>query len=69
MPQPAQDLVVAKYQASGIESLRKLAERIRISPGSNGQEFIKNVARLDSVRSQNFSKTHPEIATAMGYCF
>ena len=69
MTQTAQDLVIAKYQTSNIESLRKLAERIRTSPGSNGKEFIKNVTRLDSVRSQNFSKTHPEIATAMGYCF
>jgi radical SAM protein with 4Fe4S-binding SPASM domain len=69
MTQPAQEMIVSKYQSSTIEPLRKLAERIQISPGSDGKEFVKTFARLDTMRSQDFSKTHPEIATAMGYCF
>jgi radical SAM protein with 4Fe4S-binding SPASM domain len=63
----ARDLVVDKYETSPIESLRNLAQRIKSSAGSNGQEFAKLIARFDGARSQDFTKTHPEISRAMGY--
>jgi radical SAM protein with 4Fe4S-binding SPASM domain len=67
MTATARALVADKYQNSSNESLRTLAQRIKSSTGSNGQHFIKTVAYYDRMRAQDFTKTHPEIAQAMGY--
>ena len=66
MTSAARDLVVDKYQTSSNKSLRSLAQRIKSSAGSDGQDFVKTVAYYDRIRSQNFTQTHPEIARAMG---
>ena len=52
-----------KYQSH----IDDIVEIINISPGSDGLEFVKQMKRLDQIRNQDFSKTHPEIAKAMGY--
>jgi radical SAM protein with 4Fe4S-binding SPASM domain len=66
MTSAAKELVFNKYQYSSIDALRNLAQRIKSSVGSNGQDFVKMVAYYDRMRSQTFTQTHPEIAQAMG---
>jgi hypothetical protein len=34
---------------------------------SDGDEFCKYMKNLDHIRNQDFSRTHREIAIAMGY--
>ena len=63
----AQQLVVDRYQNHAKESLRNLAERVKNGPGSDGQEFVEYMKKLDSWRKENFADTHKEIAIAMGY--
>jgi MoaA/NifB/PqqE/SkfB family radical SAM enzyme len=67
MTADARALVADKYQNSANESLRTLAQRIKSSAGSDGRRFVNTVAYYDRMRSQDFTKTHPEIAQAMGY--
>jgi MoaA/NifB/PqqE/SkfB family radical SAM enzyme len=52
-----------KHQAH----INDIVEIINVSLGSDGQEFVNQMKRLDQIRNQDFSKTHPEIAKAMGY--
>jgi MoaA/NifB/PqqE/SkfB family radical SAM enzyme len=40
---------------------------IEQGPGSDGQEFVSRMKKMDAYRKQNFVDTHPEIAKAMGY--
>lgn len=67
MTDRAKQLVIDRYQNHSIKELANLAKRVANSPGSNGSEFVKYTKRLDSIRSQDFSLAHQEIATAMGY--
>ena len=43
------------------------AEIVRFADLSNGIEFCKYMKHLDNLRNQDFSQTHREIASAMGY--
>ena len=38
-------------------------------PDSDGQEFLKLCKHFDTLRNQNFAKSHYEIAKAMGYVY
>ena len=40
---------------------------IKNSQGSDGVEFVQQMQRFDRLRNQDFSKTHSDIAKAMGY--
>lgn len=63
----AKELVIKKYQTHHRPELQKIARRVENSPGSNGKEFVRYMQKLDQRRKQSFSKSHYEIALAMGY--
>jgi hypothetical protein len=67
MTQAAKDLVIEKFQNSSIPELQSIANRVKKSPGSNGEKFIEYMQQLDKWRNENFGLTHKEIANAMGY--
>ena len=67
MTATAKELVVAKYQDSPNDQLQALANRVRVSSGSDGVIFVKKMKYLDGIRNQNFASTHNKIAQAMGY--
>lgn len=60
-------LIVDKYINSQDENLKNIAQRVMQSVGSDGRIFVKRMKQFDSVRQEDFSKTHPEMAQAMGY--
>ena len=67
MTPKAKELVVDKFKNSDSLDLKNIAIRVQNSIGNNGAEFVKQMKHFDSLRNQNFSKTHSVIANAMGY--
>jgi MoaA/NifB/PqqE/SkfB family radical SAM enzyme len=67
MTPAAKELVIAKFENSSIPELQIISNRVKDSPGSNGQEFREYMQKLDNWRNENFNLTHTEIANAMGY--
>ena len=67
MTSQAKQLVIDRYQNHKHPELQKIAQRVLISPGSDGKEIITLVNDFDKKRNQNFLNTHKEIAIAMGY--
>lgn len=63
----AKNLVLDKYRFDSNPVFRVIANRIQNSAGCDGKKFVQETKKLDSFRSQDFRKTHREIATAMGY--
>lgn len=67
MTPAARRLVVDRYHNHSHPELQKIAQRVQLSKGSDGTEFVKYMKKLDQQRNQSFSKSHNEIALAMGY--
>lgn len=63
----AKNLFLDKYLSHPNPLFQPVVNRIQNSAGSDGRQFVQETRRLDSIRSQNFSETHTEIAHAMGY--
>jgi radical SAM protein with 4Fe4S-binding SPASM domain len=63
----AKKLIIDKFKNYHWPEMQNILNYISSTPNSNGKEFIKLCKHFDSVRSQNFQETHPEIASAMGY--
>jgi MoaA/NifB/PqqE/SkfB family radical SAM enzyme len=54
----------SKYYAKEIQQVINFIEN---GSGSDGSEFLMKMKRTDEFRNEDFSKTHSEIARAMGY--
>jgi len=67
MTDAAKELVIKKYQSHHHPELQKISRRVAASPGSDGKAFVQYMKKLDQSRTQNFLKSHNEIAIAMGY--
>ena len=67
MTPTAQELVYSKLQNSSRPELCNIANRVRQSTGSDGEQFREYMQKLDNWRKQNFGLSHNEIANAMGY--
>jgi MoaA/NifB/PqqE/SkfB family radical SAM enzyme len=63
----AKKLIVQKLQGHSWPELKNILTYIKSVPDSDGVEFIKLCNHFDSIRNQDFTKSHPEIAEAMGY--
>lgn len=63
----AKKLIIEKFQNSPWPEMQNILNYVKTIPGTNGVEFVKLCKHFDSIRNQNFAKTHPEIAKAMGY--
>lgn len=65
----AQDLIVEKFQYHPWSEMQNVVNLIKSTPPSTGKSFIEKIKWFDSVRQENFSNSHPEIAKAMGYVY
>jgi MoaA/NifB/PqqE/SkfB family radical SAM enzyme len=66
---PAKQAIVNKFKDHPWPEMKNILDHIRSIPDSDGQEFIKLCQHFDSIRNQNFSISHSEIAEAMGYVY
>jgi MoaA/NifB/PqqE/SkfB family radical SAM enzyme len=62
------EIIFSKYQSHSNKELQKIAKRVKDSAGSNGQDFINYIRKIDQRRNQSFSETHKEIYQFMGGC-
>ena len=69
----AKQMVLSRLQNSGLNQfdqskldyvIKYLSEQSTVS---TGQEFIKEITRVDQIREEDFKKSHTEIALAMGF--
>jgi organic radical activating enzyme len=65
MTPAAKNLVWKKFQNSPYSQLKKIAERVKHSVGSDGKDFVNHTLAYDQKRNQKFSDSHPEIFIAM----
>jgi len=65
----AKELVIKKFKNHPWNELQNIIKIIQELPDSDGQEFQSNTKWFDWVREENFSKSHHEIAEAMGYVY
>jgi sulfatase maturation enzyme AslB (radical SAM superfamily) len=63
----AKQLINEKFKHHQWTEIKNILNYINKLPDSNGKEFINLCKHFDNLRNQNFSKSHPEIAKAMGY--
>ena len=64
---PAKNYLIDKFKDSPWPEMKKIIQYIQQIPDSNGEKFIELTKHFDSIRKENFSDSHPEIAKAMGY--
>lgn len=72
MTPAAQELVVNRLRSGNWiqkhrAEIENIIQFIKNGPGSDGTEFVRRMKQTDQYRKQDFMKTHPEIASAMGY--
>lgn len=73
MTPSAQELVLNKLKTKFWttdryqQEINRVIKFIELGPGSDGQEFLRQMQQTDAYRKQKFQDTHPEIAEAMGY--
>ena len=63
----AQDLIIEKYKNHPWEEMKKIVKLISDAAPGNPDKFIESTKWFDTVRKENFSTSHPEIAKAMKY--
>ena len=73
MTAEAKELVLNKLKSLDLDNdfykreILNVIKFIELGPGSDGKHFVTKMKQMDDYRKQNFLKTHPEIAKAMGY--
>jgi sulfatase maturation enzyme AslB (radical SAM superfamily) len=65
----AKKIIVDKFSNSSWPEMKRILDFIQRQPDSDGKEFTKLTQHFDSLRKENFSKTHIEIANAMEYVY
>jgi MoaA/NifB/PqqE/SkfB family radical SAM enzyme len=65
----AKEILTNKYKNHSWPEIKNILSTINSTPDSSGLEFIKKTQYFDSIRKENFSNSHPEIANAMGYVY
>ena len=65
----AKELVIKKFQNHPWNEIQNVIKIIQELPDSNGQEFQSKIKWFDWMREESFSKSHSEIAEAMGYVY
>ena len=67
----AQNLILDKFSTINFDAFQKdtigVVDFVKNAELSDGTEFCKKMKELDELRNQDFRKTHPDIAKAMGY--
>jgi MoaA/NifB/PqqE/SkfB family radical SAM enzyme len=62
----AQDLIVNKFHNHPWNEMQNVVNLIKSAPPCTGESFVEKIKWFDSIRQENFSNSHPEIAKAMG---
>lgn len=65
----AQQLILDKFHNHPWPEIQNILNFIQTSAPGNGQTFVDQIQWFDSVRQENFAKSHSEIAQAMGYVY
>ena len=65
----AKKLIFEKFQHHSWPEIQNIISHINAIPNSDGQAFLKLCKHFDTLRNQNFAKSHYEIAKAMGYVY
>ena len=65
----AKKLISEKFRHHPWLEMKNIISHINAMPNSDGREFLKLCNHFDTLRSQNFAKSHSEIANAMGYVY
>jgi radical SAM protein with 4Fe4S-binding SPASM domain len=65
----AKEQLFKKYKNYNWPEMHSILESIKNYPDSDGIDFVNKTQWFDSVRHENFSNTHPEIANVMGYVY
>lgn len=65
----AKEIITKKYQNHSWPEMKHILATIESTPNNNGINFINKIQYFDSIRKENFSKSHSEIANAMGYVY
>jgi sulfatase maturation enzyme AslB (radical SAM superfamily) len=65
----AQDLIIKKFHNHPWTEMQNVVKLLKSSPPGNSQLFVEKIKWFDSIRQENFAKSHPEIAQAMGYVY
>ena len=63
------ELIFNKFQHCSWPEMKHILSYIKSIPDSDGHEFLKLCRHFDTLRKQNFSESHFEIAKAMGYVY
>ena len=63
----AKILITNKFKNFPYKELQLIVETINSYPDNSGEEFISLTRYYDTIRNEDFSISHPEIALAMGY--
>jgi hypothetical protein len=67
LTRPAKDMLTKKYHAHSWPEMKNILDSINAWPDSDGINFVNKTDYFDRLRNENFAKSHPEIAVAMGY--
>jgi MoaA/NifB/PqqE/SkfB family radical SAM enzyme len=72
MTEAAKELVIAKLDAGTFSTkhrkeIDRIIQFIKNGTSLDNTQFLKEMKRTDAYRGEDFAKTHPEIARAMGY--
>lgn len=67
LPQQVREMVIQKFKNHSWQELQQIAQLLQELPESDGKQFYDTTRWFDKIRQQNFAKTHPEIAQAIGY--
>lgn len=65
----AKAAIIDKHKNNSWPEMQNILQALQKIPDSDGRAFQKLTEYFDTVRNENFSKTHPEIAKAMGYVY
>jgi radical SAM protein with 4Fe4S-binding SPASM domain len=65
----AKEIIIKKFKNHRWDELQKVIKIIQELPDSDGKEFQNKIEWFDRVRKENFSDSHSEIASAMGYVY
>lgn len=65
----AKTAIIDKHKNSSWPEMQNILKALQQIPDSDGKAFQKLTKHFDTVRNENFSKTHPEIAKVMGYVY
>lgn len=67
LPDQLKKTIADKFVNHPWVELQNIAKMMNNLPESDGTLFKESVEWFDKIRKQNFAKTHPEIAQALGY--